>query len=416
MGGGLVTIVRRTAPASRPKRDIFVMVLAGLSGVVGGLFWSGPLPALGFVSAVPVAGLLFPKGSSFVFFLSYYLTATRSIPAFYPIFYAGSNLLSGVPVWLAWGVCLALPWILARRLPEKWSAFRLPLGYLPSFFPPLWFIGAASPLLSAGALFPGTGIGGLLCLVVWQMGLLEGLGSRRKTLVALCLVFPVLATLSNAGYRNPPNPAGWTAIGTHDEPRRVLDRTRWEMKIARKVLSALYSGARTVLLPEGIGNFWTKDQAGLIVLPFPWSVLDREAREKGAVVLVGSEIPRDSRLRVWDDSLVVMGRGGIRAVPARQPIPVAGWNPISRTHHEPAHWRRTNVVEIEGRRAEISLCFEDLLVGAQVEAILPGNPTVILSADSLWFSKGTSDRPFQSVSIRVDGRLFGIPVLRAVNQ
>jgi len=121
-------------------------------------------------------------------------------------------------------------------------------------------------------------------------------------------------------------------------------------------------------------------------------------------------------MRLWDDDLIELGNGGLRAFPARQPIPVAGWNPFSKTHHEPAHWEKNGVATIDGRRVLLSLCFEDLLIGAQVEAEMFGRPEVILSADNLWFSKGTSDRGFQSVSIRSFGRLFGLPVLRAVNQ
>ena len=226
----------------------------------------------------------------------------------------------------------------------------------------------------------------------------------------------VVSLIANALERPPTSPSGWVALGTADEPRPLLQRPPWEFAVAKRVLSALDSGARVVLLPEGIATFWTKDPAGQISLPYPWSGIDREARARHATVLIGSEVPENSRMRVWDDALVALGEGGIRAFPARQPIPVAGWNPFSKTHHEPSHWRKTGVATIAGSRALVSLCFEDLLIGSQVEADLLGHPRVVLSADNLWFSKGTSDRGFQSVSIRSIGRLFGIPVLRAVNQ
>jgi len=293
---------------------------------------------------------------------------------------------------------------------------QLSIGYLPSFFPPLWFVGAASPLFSAGVLFPGLGFSGLLLLVVFQGVLFAFFKTRSVRLVPVFLLLAMISGLAHREALEKPVPAGWTSIDTTGEPRPLLLRAPWEMSVAKKVLGKISSGSRLVLLPEGIATFWTKDSSGGISLPYPWSVVDRVAREEGATVLVGSEIPQDSAMRLWDDDLVVLGDGGVRALPARQPIPVAGWNPFSKTHHEPAHWGKTGVVAIDGPRALVSLCFEDLLIGAQVEAELFGQPEVILSADNLWFSKGTSDRGFQRVSVRSIGKLFGIPVLRAVNQ
>ena len=402
------------------KRRILTALFAGAIGVGAGFLWNGNMASLWIVALVPSVGLLLSKGLSAIFFLSYYISAIRSVPAFYPIFYSGATALSGVPVWLAWGACLAAPWILARHLHSSRVGVTIPvrflIGYLPSFFPPLWFIGAASPLFSAGILFPGLGFSGLLLLGVFQCCVLAFLKTRSVQLLPVFLLLVLLSGLAHRFVHERHVPTGWAAISTSEEPRPLLLRPAWEMEVAKKIMARLDSGSRVILLPEGIATFWTKDADGRISLPYPWSAVDREARAHHAIVLVGSEIPEDSGMRLWDDDLVAMGKCGGRLFPARQPIPVAGWNPFSKTHHEPAHWGKTGVVTIDGRRALLSLCFEDLLIGAQVEAEMLGRPEVILSADNLWFSKGTSDRGFQSVSIRSFGRLFGLPVLRAVNQ
>lgn len=372
------------------------------------------------VALVPPVGLSFSKGPSAVFFLFYFISAIRSVPAFYPIFYAGSTPFSGLPLWLGWGVCLALPWILARHLDFSRTWGEIPvcllIGYLPSFFPPLWFLGAGSPLFPAGILFPGLGFWGLLLLVVSQGTLLAYFKTHSIFFLPVFLLLVLISGISHRFIHEKSLPSGWMAIDTSNEPRPLLQRPPWEKRVANRVLTSLDSGARVVLLPEGIASFWTKDAVGRISLPYPWNVVDREARDRGVTVLIGSEIPRDSGGHVWDDDLVAMGEGGIRVFPARQPIPVAGWNPFSKIHHEPAHWGKSGMIRIDGQRAYLSICFEDLLIGAHVEAMLFGHTEVILSADNLWFSKGTSDRGFQSESIRSFGRLFGIPVLRAVNQ
>jgi len=414
-----VTRISRTENAISEKRKILAFFLAGLAGAVGGLFWNGSLWGLLAVAFVPSIGLCLPKGPSAIFFLFYYLSAIRSVPAFYPIFYSLASSFAGIPVWLAWGACLAGPWILARHLHFSREGVTIPVwllvGYLPSFFPPLWFVGAVSPLFPAGILFPGLGISGLLLLGIFQGTLLAFIKTRSLRHLPVSFLLVLIATIPSPAHEKPV-PAGWTAIDTRGEPRPLVLRPPWEMEVAKKALADIVSGERVVLLPEGIASFWTKDSAGRISLPYPWSVVDREARAHYAIVLVGSEIPGNSGMRIWDDDLVALGEGGIRLFSARQPIPVAGWNPFSKTHHEPAHWGKTGVVTIDGHRALVSLCFEDLLIGAQVEGELLGRPEVVLSADNLWFSKGTSERGIQSVSIRSIGRLFGIPVLRAVNQ
>ena len=402
------------------KRRILTALFAGAIGVGAGFLWNGNMASLRIVALVPSVGLFLSKGLSAIFFLSYYLSAIRSVPAFYPIFYSGATVLSGVPVWLAWGACLAFPWILARWIDFSRAGVTIPvrllIGYLPSFFPPLWFVGAASPLFSAGVLFPGLSFLGLLLIGIFQGTLLALLETRSVRLLPVFLLLVLLSGLAHRFIHERHVPTGWAAIDTTGEPRPLLLRAPWEIEVAKKVLAEIAVGARLVLLPEGIATFWTKDPSGRISLPYPWNVVDREARAHRATVLVGSEILEDSGMRLWDDDLVDLGEGGIRAFSARQPIPVAGWNPFSKTHHEPAHWEKSGVVTLDGRRALLSLCFEDLLIGASVEAELLGRPEIVLSADNLWFSKGTSDRGFQSVSIRSFGRLFGLPVLRAVNQ
>lgn len=409
----------KTDPTSIAKNTILSFLLASLAGAVGGLFWNGSLWGLLVAAFIPSIGLCLPKGPSAIFFLFYYLSAIRSVPEFYPIFYSLALPFAGIPVWLAWGVCLAGPWILARHLHFSREAVTIPVrllfGYLPSFFPPLWFVGAVSPLFPAGILFPGLGISGLLFLGIFQGTLLAFIKTRSIRHLPVFLLLVLVSGLTHVAHEKTV-PEGWTAIDTRGEPRPLVLRPPWEMDVAKKALADIVSGERVVLLPEGIASFWTKDSAGRISLPYPWSVVDREARVRHATVLVGSEIPGNSGMRIWDDDMVALGEGGIRLFSARQPIPVAGWNPFSKTHHEPAHWGKTGVVTIGGHRALVSLCFEDLLIGAHVEAMLFGRPEVVLSADNLWFSKGTSERGIQSVSIRSIGRLFGIPVLRAVNQ
>lgn len=366
---------------------------------------------------VPVLGLAFPPISSWLFFLVYYLSAISSVPEFYHIFYAQSSILPGVFVWLAYGLCLSIPWAIARLLRVS-KGLQLLAGTLPSLFPPLYFLGAVSPLFSAGILFPGTGLSGILLFLILQVLTLHLVASsitnfNTRSHPAVFFGISVLAGISlilNLSAPTPSPPPGWTAIDTTGQPRSLIRRTPWEIRLAKEVLHRLNQGDRVILLPEGVAEFWSGP-----ALPFPWSTVEQTARLHHATVLVGSEIPVGSVGRVWDDSLVQLGKER-RNFPARQPIPLAGWNPFSRSHHELSHWFRTGVYRIGDRRSEVSICFEDILIGPHFWGTLLGHPDMIVSVDNLWFSKGTSDRSIQSVSVRSFGRLLGVPVLRAVNQ
>ncbi|EAY56064.1 MAG: probable conjugal transfer protein (TraB) [Leptospirillum rubarum] len=363
---------------------------------------------------VPVLGLAFPPISSWLFFLAYYLSAIYSIQEFYHIFYAQSSILPGLFVWLAYGLCLSIPWAIARLLRVS-KGLQLLSGTLPALFPPLYFLGAVSPLFSAGILFPGTGLFGIPLLLILQVLTLRLVTSSFDTRSRSDVFFGVsvlvgISLILNLSAPTPSPPIGWTAIDTIGQPRSLIRRTSWEIRLAKEVLHRLNQGDRVILLPEGVAEFWSGP-----ALPFPWSAVEQTARLHHATVLVGSEIPVGSVGRVWDDALVQLGKER-RNYPARQPIPLAGWNPFSKSHHERSHWFRTGVYRIEDRRAEVSICFEDILIGPHFWGTLLGHPDMIVSADNLWFSKGTSDRSIQSVSVRSFGRLLEIPVLRAVNQ
>lgn len=407
----------RTGIDRKRKESTFTVFFAILAGLLAGLPWIGNdrnIFILAPLFLVPVLGLAFSPIASWLFFLVYYLSAISSIPEFYHIFYAQSSILPGVFVWLAYGLCLSIPWAIARllRVPKE---FQLLAGTLPGLFPPLYFLGAVSPLFSAGILFPGTGLSGILLLLILQALTLHLVTSSFDTRSLPAVFFGIsglvgIGLILNLSAPTRSLPTGWTAIDTTGQPRSLILRTPWEIRLAKEVLHHLNQGDRVILLPEGVAEFWSGP-----ALPFPWSAVEQTARLHHATVLVGSEIPVGSVGRVWDDSLVQLGKKR-RNYPARQPIPLAGWNPFSRSHHERSHWFRTGVYPIRGRRAEVSICFEDILVGPHFWGTLLGHPDMIVSVDNLWFSKGTSDRSIQSVSVRSFGRLLGVPVLRAVNQ
>src|SRR5579883_3455199 len=86
---------------------------------------------------------------------------------------------------------LAAPWALVGPVPGYRSVWRGPLALVITAAPPIGIIGWASPLTSAGVLFPGTRWLGLIATMA-----LAGLGAAFPR-TALCVAV-IAATAANA--------------------------------------------------------------------------------------------------------------------------------------------------------------------------------------------------------------------------
>lgn len=384
----------------------YIPILTGVTlGLAFGFLWNGSFIALSLVFFVPVVGFRLSPAASAVYFLAYYLAGCRSIPQFVPVFFPDASHYKGILYWVLYAVVLSLPWIVARNLPVSTSV-KLIIAYSMAILPPLYPLGVLSPLFSAGGLFPGTGLVGLATVFFLQ----AWWGTRRILPAEIAFAILVSIGLNLVMNIDPPrSPANWIAINTVSQPRSLLNRPPWERKLAHQAEKALDHGNRVILLPESVAELWSGKS-----LPWPWNPIRQEAIRRNAVVLVGSETPVGNIGRIWDDDLVELGKR-IRFFPARQPVPIAGWNPLSKIHHERAHWFRSGVYRIGGLKAEVSLCYEDLLIGPHLWAAIFDHPQVILSSDNLWFAQDTSEPDIQGESIRAWGRLLGESVMRTVN-
>jgi predicted amidohydrolase len=93
----------------------------------------------------------------------------------------------------------------------------------------------------------------------------------------------------------------------------------------------------------------------------------------------------------------------------RVPIPVAMWgNGYTAAPLSPS------VVRIDGHRAAVLLCYEQLLPITELLS-LAAHPDVILAPSNLYWAPASVYRA-ESVTVRAWARLAGIPVLQAVNR
>src|SRR6266403_4068713 len=145
------------------------LMLPVVAASTAAIAWSGHLAAIPFSLVAPL--LVYHAKSrkhAYASMFSYYAAASWPlIPGARAFFGVQGTPLIGLLLCLSGGALLALPWGLLFSRGRGRAAFCVPLCILLTAIPPLGIIGWASPLLSAGVLFPGSKWFGLALILVF---------------------------------------------------------------------------------------------------------------------------------------------------------------------------------------------------------------------------------------------------------
>jgi apolipoprotein N-acyltransferase len=90
------------------------------------------------------------------------------------------------------------------------------------------------------------------------------------------------------------------------------------------------------------------------------------------------------------------------------------WKPLS-GDGVPLNLFGPGSISVQGQRAAVLLCYEQLLVWPFISSAFE-HPTVLVTAANDYWAKHTPIPKVQEVSAKSLARLFGLPVLSAVNQ
>lgn len=387
--------------------------ITGAAATIGLVAWGGigltPLAAF-----LPLLWAVCPsKRTAFIAVMAYYLAASRVIPQSAAVFFGESNsLLLGLLLWIAAAAISAAIWAaLWTRQNGITLLLRLILIELLLILPPIGIIGWTNPILGAAILFPGMkwaaiflGLGLMLALVLL---------ARRPSVKTITL-FALLAAISgwaHGNYREPETPDGWIAYSTSmgKFPNTLEEIASRVVQIGEGVRIATKDGFRVVIFPEQIlGRWQSRIHAGML-----YREIGKTVAEGGATVILGAEAPIASTSKATN-TLVVFDRDGPWQITSRQPVPVSMWKPWA-SDGIVADWMKTGVREIAGVRASFSLCYEDFLSWPILTDFLLDKPQVIVSAANGWWVRGTDEQELQLQHIKSWGKIFGVPVLRALN-
>lgn len=387
--------------------------------------WLGPLLSLLFVGMVLLQQ---SRIARYLAAFSYYVAGSVGLLRGVAVFFdAHAPMWEGAFLWLGSAALLSAGWAFADR---PWKAA---LVLLLDALPPLGLFDWLSPLSSAGVLFPGMGLSGLVALsVLFLMGEggwwlrnpkdLDAFELKLRRLAAATLLG--ISILSNCLALFPRNvPQGWLGVDfdVGEAPQSILANQARHVAILRQVLAASRApSTKVVLLPESLETDW----AGNV-----WAI--QRAIPKGQLWLVGMNVPRKPGLVT--DSIVALRAAALQAAALRHqgpprvlfnstfPVPVSMWHPWLRgtgyteaTHvgYSAAWW--TPARNIEGIRAWASICYDQLLPFVWIEGVLQ-NPQVILLTNNEWWAQGTGIPVIQANTAWAWTRLMGAPSIEAEN-
>lgn len=374
-----------------------------------------PIPLL----AIALLGAAFGPGARLAPFLalfSVFVVGLRGLfPAAHLFFQSeGETLASHLGVLLT-AAALALIWMAPRFVCRTGAQLSIGVAavMLLTLLPPFWILGGLGhPVVAMGYLWNGGGwvaiatIGVALCVLAgrlftwrlaWQLSVLA-------SVVAGGGLVPVeeLQLKGNELYRATSTDWGSPADTDSNE---MSDRLT---KIGRLVTGLGELGVRWIVLPESTISRWS---------PALDYIVQQEvvaaARKRGLLVWMGVNRTEPDGSR-WVGVLEVKPDGTTTMHSARQPMPLSVWQPW-RPDAVGTNWFATGMVPAPIGTVYLSLCFEDLIPGLLLWDIArDGRPIAIVSMANNWYLP-PYQRELQLRHIEGMAKLFGLPLMRAVN-
>jgi apolipoprotein N-acyltransferase len=370
----------------------------GACAVIGfaawqGAMWTIPLSILMPCVVASQSTRLRASLAAFAYYAAASIPLVKTAKTYWPTIGGGALL-----VWALAAMLLALPWFVFWNHRPSLRPFDAAAALAASTLPPLCILGWASPLVSAGVLFPGSAWLGLLAVFAMP-GLL--LHRPTRSMAAACAV--AAATLLNITAKPAGAPGAWEAKATAYRQSALPDPEA-DFQIEQNLQSLVQaSAARYMVFPEGTIRIWT-DATDLEWL----SVL----ANLGKTVLAGASLPGDTG--GYDNALVIFNGQSRRAILQRIPIPGGMWNPFKPRRSFALHIFHSGIAEVGDQRVAALICYEQLLVWPMLRSAVERPTLLVAVANDAWTSN-TAIPEIQRSCVWAWARLFGLPVISAIN-
>src|SRR6267143_5769189 len=401
-----------SAHCGRSLRKFFSssVTLSAVAATTSAIAWNGHLATIPLSLVAPL--LVYHAKSrkhAYASMFCYYAAASWPlIPGARAFFGLQGTPLIGLFLCLAAAALLALPWGLLFTRRRGKAACSVQLCILLTSIPPLGIIGWASPLLSAGVLFPGSKWFGLALITVF-------LTSFRFKPALSVVSLALCALVFHFQYTQPQVPAGWEAVNTNYGGTGQGDPDfTTEYNTAQTMQTTILESHATVLLfPEHLVTHWNESTDAF------WGDTLTALASQHRTVLMGTGInpPGTSRNPFAQkrtlNVLLARGEQNTALYQERIPVPIAMWRPLSEDG-VPLKLFARGTIRIHNQNAAVLICYEQVLVWPFLSSALE-HPTVLLTPSNDYWAKDTRIPAIQQSSAASWARLFHLPLLSASN-
>jgi hypothetical protein len=386
------------------------ITLLAIAATTAAVAWSGYLAAIPLSLVAPlIVYLAKSRKQAYASMFCYYAAASWPlIPGARAFFGLQGTPLIGLFLCLAAAALLALPWCLFFTRGRGRAALSGPLCILLTAMPPLGIIGWASPLLSAGVLFPGSKWFGLALILAF-------LGLFRFRPVQSVVSLMLFALVFHFQYAPPQLPTGWEAVNTKYGGSGQGDTdftTEYNTHQSMQTI-ILESHAAVLLFPEHLVTHWNESTEAF------WGDTLTSVAAQHRTVLIGAGInqPGDSR-NPFDQNrylnvLLPRGEDNTAFYEERIPIPIAMWKPFG-DGGVPLKLFARGTIRVHNQNAAVLICYEQILVWPFLSSTLE-HPTILLTTANDYWAENTCIPAIQRSSTASWARLFRLPVLSATN-
>lgn len=409
---------RVSGPWSRSARLLRgqAHLLAGMltSGLIGLVCWSSPgdlLGGLAWMAVLPMIWLLMPtRRATFYCAIAFYLTASPTSYMAVRNYFIDWPAAYCVAAQIGFLGFLVLPWLLLPPSSEPRLGVRtggLLAALVLSAVPPVGVISAWHPLLSAGWVWPA---GGWWALgLVFSCWLAVALSPRVRTAAAASWALLMIGIPTNLLYQGPgstiltPVDLSLPRAETHLDFAGKLEHISRRLKAERPAGQA----SSVAVLPENAFEEWKDGTRAMIQF-----ALRRRLAE--GPILAGTTF-KDSA-GTWGGVVLLANGTEPQVLRARQPLVLSLWHPWDPVEHYSATWFTPGVLQVGQERVAIRVCSEEFpIFWMLVDQALHGATVMAVVGNHYW-STTTMHDVVQGRHGRAAARLFGIPIIRAINR
>jgi hypothetical protein len=112
--------------------------------------------------------------------------------------------------------------------------------------------------------------------------------------------------------------------------------------------------------------------------------------------------------------VVIIGDDARPAVHQRIPVPGGMWNPLQPQGGVAMDLLGPGTIEVGSQRAAILICYEQLLTWPMLRSAIE-KPTLLIAISNEAWTAATIVPRLQHTCVRAWARLFGLPVISAIN-